>query len=118
MSNVPTARATRIPVRYVRALLMRGLAVWILSRLGVEALYRFIADSAGRDSEVAAALTNGSPMILAAWTLVLSATLMRLDLYRRQEVALMHNLGIVTSNLILVGVVPAIVMESAMVILR
>ncbi len=90
----------------------------MLSRLGVEAMHRFIAASAGRDSEMAAALTNGSPIILAVWTLVLSAALMRLDLYRRHEVALMNNLGVLTSHVVLVGTLPAIVMESVMVMLR
>ena len=118
MSSVPTLGATRIPIRYVRPLLVRGLAVWILSRMGVEALYRFIADSAGGNSEMAGAFTNGSPIILAAWSVVLSATLMRLDLYRRHEVALMNNLGALTSHVVLLGTLPAVAMESALAILR
>ena len=118
MSSLSTAGVTRIPVRYLRTLLYRGIAVWLLARVGVEALYRFIAASAGRDSEMAAALTNGSPFILAAWTLVLSAVLMRLDLYRRHEVALLNNLGVLTSHVVLLGTLPAVVLESAMVILR
>ena len=107
----------RIPARYVRTVLLRGLAVWVLSRLGVKVLYMFIGDSAGRDSEMAAALTNGSPVILAAWTLVLSAVLIRFDLYRRHEVALLNNLGVLTTHVVILGALPAAVIETALVIL-
>lgn len=118
MSNRLASDVTRIPFHYSRVLLLRGLAVWLLARVGVEALYRFIAASAGRDSEMAAALTHGSPVILAAWTVVLSAILIRFDLYRRHEVTLLNNLGVLTSHVVLLGTVPAVVMETAVTILR
>lgn len=108
---------TRLPARYSQALLIRGLAVWILARLAVVALYTFIAASAGGSPEVAA-FTNGSPGILAAWTVVLSAALVRLDLSRRHEVSLLNNLGVLTAHAIILGTLPAVVMEAAMAVLR
>lgn len=116
MSDVPAVGAARIPLRYSRALLIRGIAIWVLARLMVKALYMVIASSS--DGETAAAFTNGGPLILAAWTLVLSVALVRVDLYRRHEVALLNNLGVITSHAILLGTVPAVVMEIALAIVR
>ena len=92
------------------------MAIWILARLSVQALYLVIASSADRDT--AAAFTNGSPIIIAAWTVVLSAALVRLDLYRRHEIALLNNLGVLTAHVIVLGTLPAVVMETAMAALR
>jgi hypothetical protein len=41
-----------------------------------------------------------------------SSTLLLVDLHRRKELALLHNLGIVTSQAVVVGTVPAIIMEA------
>ena len=116
MSNRSTPGVTRIPGRYSRTLLVRGMAIWALARLVVHALYLIIASSA--DSETAAAFTNGSPVILALWSLVLSAALVRVDLHRRHEVSLLNNLGVITLHAILVGTVPAVVMETVLARVR
>jgi hypothetical protein len=94
--------------------LIRGIAIWAFARLLAKALYLVIASSV--DHETATAFTTGSPIILAGWTLVLSAALVRVDLYRRHEVALLNNLGVMTSHAILLGTLPAVVMEVAMAI--
>ena len=106
----------RIPIRYFLTLLVRGVAIWLLSRLVVKALYSVIASNA--DSETAAAFTMGNPLILAGWTLVLAATLVRVDLYRRHEISLLNNLGVVTSHAVLLGTLPAVVIETAMAVIR
>lgn len=116
MRKLSTAAVPRIPVRYARTLLIRGLVIWAVARLAVQALYLVIASSA--DQETAAAFTHGNPTILAVWTVVLSAALVRLDLYRRHEIDLLNNLGVPTSHVILLGVLPAVVMETATAILR
>ena len=116
MREVSTLGATRIPVRYARTLLIRGLVIWVLARIVVHVLYLVIASSA--DSETAAAFTNGSPVIRAIWTLVLSAALVRVDVYRRHEVSLLNNLGVITPHAIFVGTVPTIVIETALAIVR
>jgi len=116
MSDVPSPGVMRIPVRFSRTLLIRGMAIWALSRLMVQALYMVIASNSG--NETAAAYTNGNPIILAGWTLVLAASLVRIDLHRRHEVALLNNLGVVTSHAILLGTVPAVVMEVVMTMFR
>ena len=118
MSDVTRLSVRRIPVRYSRTLLFRGVAIWMLARLAVVALYTFIAASARRSPDVASAFTAGSPIILTAWTIALSTVLVRLDLHRRQEIAMLHNLGVLTSHAILLGLLPAIVMEAAMAVLR
>ena len=82
----------------------------------VWALYQLVAASA--DTVTAAAFTQSNPLILAGWSLVLSAALVRLDLSRRHEVAMLNNLGVVTSHAVILGTVPAIVMETTVAVLR
>lgn len=118
MSGVPTPGVTRLPGRYARMLLIRGMAIWVSARLMVLALYVFVAASSRRSPDVAAAFTNGNPLVLAGWALALSAALVRVDLYRRHEVALLNNLGVITSHATLLGTLPAVVMETAMAIVR
>ena len=107
--------APAIPARYLRALLLRGAAVWLIARLMVMALYMSIAASA--PGGTAAAFTNGNALLLSGWTLVLTAALMHLDLHRRHEATLLNNLGVITSRAVILGTVPAVVMETAMTIL-
>ena len=117
MSSTGPAVVMRIPIRYLRTLLIRGTAIWIGSRLMVVALYLFIGASAG-DRETASAFTLGNPVILTIWTMVLSPALMVFDLHRRHEVALLNNLGVITAHAVLLGTVPSVVMETTMALLR
>lgn len=111
-------RGVRLPIRYSATLLLRGLVIWALARLMVVALNLFIAASARRDLEITRVFTQINPAVLAAWTLALSVALIRVDLYRRHEVALLNNLGVITSHAVALGIVPAVVTEVAMAILR
>jgi hypothetical protein len=95
-------------------LLLRGTAIWALARLMVRALYMAIAAMA--DAETAAAFTHGNPAVLTGWTLALSVALVLVDLHRRREVTLLNNLGVFTSHAVMLGAVPAVVLESALVI--
>lgn len=112
----PGRAVTRMPVLYSRTLLLRGAVVWLFARLMVMVLYLFIA--AGAPAGTAAAFTNGNPLVLSGWTLALTVALMRVDLHRRHEVDLLNNLGVITSRAVILGTVPALVMESAMMLLR
>jgi hypothetical protein len=49
--------------------------------------------------------------IVAFWAVVMTAGLMLADLRRRKEVVLLSNLGVQTTNAVLLGTVPAIAME-------
>ena len=100
----------------MRTLLVRGWVIWAVARIMGLVLYLLIAASA--DREMAAAFTQGNPVVLMGWTLALTAALVRVDLQRRHEVALLNNLGVFTSHAVTVGVVPALVMETALAILR
>jgi hypothetical protein len=106
----------RMPVRYSRTLLIRGTAVWVMTRLMVLALYALIA--AGADAEISAAFTQSNPLVLSGWTLALSAAVMLLDLHRRHEIALLGNLGVLVTHAVALGTVPAVVMETALAIVR
>lgn len=105
-----------IPTRYSRTLLLRGVVLWAVARLMVLALYLLIAASA--DRETTAAFTQGNPLLLTGWTLALTTVLVRVDLHRRHEVALLNNLGVITSHAVTLGIVPALVLETALTILR
>jgi hypothetical protein len=117
MSGRRVPGVMRIPARYLGTLLIRGMAIWVTSRLMVVALYMFIGASSD-DRETVAAFTQGSPTILAIWTLALSVVLIVFDLHRRHEVMLLNNLGVVTAHAVLLGTVPSVVMETGMAILR
>ena len=60
----------------------------------------------------AAAVSEGGGVLVPLWTIAVSSTLLLVDLHRRKEFALLHNLGIVTSQAVVVGTVPAIIMEA------
>ena len=115
MSVVQAARF-RIPARYVRSLLMRGLVIWVVSRFMVMALYAAIA--ASTDAETAAAFTQGNPLILTGWTLALSLALVRLDIHRRHEIALLNNLGVFMTHAVAIGAVPTAIIEFTLAVAR
>jgi hypothetical protein len=52
--------------------------------------------------------------ILPLWAIVVSACLAYVDLRRRQELALLHNLGVTTVGAIGIGVIPAVLLEAAL----
>jgi hypothetical protein len=107
---------SRIPAHYLQALLLRGVVLWAVSRLMAKGLFLFIASSV--DRETAAAFTQGNPFVLTGWTLTLTAALVWVDLYRRQEVFLLANLGVIIPHAVLIGTIPAMVMETVWALLR
>jgi hypothetical protein len=104
-----------LPARYLRALLLRGVVVWLGARFAVVALFAAIRGMA--DRETAALFTETNPLVLSAWTLGLCATLLHFDLHRRHEVSLLNNLGITTSYAVTMGTGPAMFAELAMLFL-
>ena len=109
----------RIPGRYTRTVLLRGVFLWAAARVGVYVSVAFISSMAMSDMVGSRDLLTGANPIVSAWTMALSATLMLIDVYRRHEVMLLNNLGVATASVVMLGAVPAIVIEaSLMVVLR
>lgn len=104
----------RLPERYVRVLLTRGVIVWLGARFMVVALFAAIRGMA--DRETAALFTQANPLVLAGWTLALSSILLNFDLHRRHEVSLLNNLGVTVSHAVTVGTVPAFQAEVFLVL--
>ena len=92
-----------LPPRLLRTLLLRGATLWFLARL--------------MGMAVLAAVSDPSSPLLPAWAVVMTATLVLVDLHRRKELALLHNLGITTSSAVVVAATPAIGLEAVLVML-
>ena len=104
--------AARLHRRYARAILIRGVALWMLARVMVFAMAMFLATMSRSDLLGAGDLLRGTNIIVAAWAMLVSAALVLLDLHRRHETALLNNLGVTTSTAVGLGSVPAAVMET------
>jgi hypothetical protein len=112
-----TAAAVRIPNRYVQALVRRGVACWLLARLMVIAIAALIAAMSGVEMiDMDDALT-GTNIFIAIWTILMAVAITRLDLQRRHEVSLLNNLGVSAVNAIAIGVLPALAIESVLLLL-
>lgn len=96
----------RIPGRVLKTLLLRGTILWLLARLMAAAILGAAADASSRGGKA-----------LPAWTLAMSATLLLVDLHRRKELMLLNNLGVFTWHAILVGSIPALVLEASLLII-
>jgi hypothetical protein len=97
----------RIPPRFLTHLLVRGVAIWLLTRLGallVMEVMLAIGGSAVQMSDIA--VSPGA-------TIVVVAALVLTDLHRRKETLLLRNLGVTTSHAVLVGSIPALLIEGA-----
>jgi hypothetical protein len=66
---------------------------------------------------VLAAVSDPASPLLPAWVVVMTASLLLVDLHRRKELQLLHNLGISTSSAVAVATAPAIVLEVVLVML-
>jgi hypothetical protein len=86
-----------IPSRLVRTLLTRGMVLWLLGKLAALA-------------NLAMASLRPGPFF-PAWSVAIVACLCLADLHRRKETLLLANLGIRTSAAVLVGTVPAVIIE-------
>jgi len=104
----------RMPAPFLARLLFRGIILWVLARLSVLALAA-VAREAGISGADQATAPGG---ILSFWAVVITAALVLVDLKRRKELMLLHNLGVITLHPVLVGMVPALTIEIVMSVLR
>jgi hypothetical protein len=102
----------RIPPRLLRALLLRGVVLWFLAQLVAVAI---MAAARVANGEAAALYINWNTVSL--WALVMLPGLMLVDLRRRKELALLHNLGVTTHGAVIVGITPALVLEAGLLTL-
>lgn len=80
--------------------------MWILARLIARVMMSY-ADDAGGAAGTA----------VPVWTLLMLPSLMLADLWRRKELALIHNLGITTPAAVIAGSIPALVLEAGLLLL-
>jgi hypothetical protein len=62
---------------------------------------------------------SGDPAgaLLSGWVVLMTASLTLIDLHRRRELSLLHNLGINTAWAVSLSTLPAIVAETLLVML-
>ena len=91
--------ASRIPSRYLKTLLLRGVATMVFARLLGMAVI-----SAAKDAGHPVEWEPFGPL----WTVLASASLILVDLHRRHELRLLHNLGVTTQMAVAVASVPSL----------
>ena len=92
------------PARLLRTFLLRGICFWFLARLmGMAVLGGSTNESSG--------------LLLSIWVVVMTASVTLIDLHRRREVALLHNLGITITGTVGVAAFPAVIIEAGLVML-
>lgn len=84
---------------------MRGAVLWFLSRLMAKGMMSYANVESG-----------ASGTLVPVWTLLMLPSLMLADLWRRKELALLHNLGVTTHAAVLVATIPALVIEAALLV--
>ena len=89
-----------IPPRLVRTLLTRGVVLWLLGKLAALV-------------NLAMASLRPGPFF-PLWSVVIAAGLCLADLHRRKETMLLANLGIRTSAAVIVGTIPAVILETVL----
>lgn len=95
-------RIATLPPRLLRTFLWRGVTLWLLARITGMAML---------------AATESSAPVLPVWVVVMTATLTLVDLHRRRELTLLHNLGIATPHVVILATLPAVVAEILLVML-
>jgi hypothetical protein len=93
-------------------LLVRGTVLWFLARLMAIAI---MAAARAANGEAAALYINWNTV--SVWTLLMLPGLMLVDLRRRKELALLHNLGVTTHGAVIVAIIPGIVLEAGLLML-
>ena len=94
---------SRLPPLIRKALLLRGAAVWLFARFMAAAVIS-AAKAQGLDVGVA---------LVPVWVLATAPSLVLIDLHRRKETTLLHNLGVTTPFAVTVGSMPSVVFEAA-----
>lgn len=100
-------RTSRLPPLVLKALLLRGTGAWLFTRF-MAAVVMSAAKAQGLDVGDA---------LVPVWVLVTSPALVLLDLQRRKEISLLHNLGVTTRFAVGVGAVPALLLEAVVAVM-
>lgn len=87
--------------------------LWLVARLSVMAMYLAIAVTSGGPIATKGLDVRG-PMV-PPWVLVVTGTLLFVDLHRRKELVLFHNLGVPTGTAVALGFLPAVLLEVVLV---
>jgi hypothetical protein len=99
----------KIPGVFLRRLVVRGVAIWLLARisalLAIAVMQSMMGHSAMMDDVT----------IHPGATVAVAAALVLVDLKRRKELMLLSNLGVMTSSAVLIGTIPALLLEAAYV---
>jgi hypothetical protein len=101
----------RIPPGFLRQLLLRGLAVWMLARLVALLVVEVMRAMAGDKAMLEGVAAHPGSMVVVA------AALMLVDLHRRKELMLLNNLGVATSHAVFVGSIPALLFEAVRLVM-
>ena len=95
-----------LPRPYLRRLILRGVAIWVLARIAaflvIAVMQAMMGHSAMMDD---VAVHPGA-------TIFVAAALVFVDFHRRKELMLLNNLGVVTVTAVLVGTMPALLFEA------
>ena len=91
-----------IPPRLLRTLLARGVILWLFGKL------------AALVTLAMASLRPGP--FFPAWSVGIAAVLCLADLRRRKETMLLANLGLRISSAVIVGTIPAVILETALLL--
>jgi hypothetical protein len=99
----------------VRTLVRRGIVLWFLARVMAIVVISFALSIGGRSLAIeASAMFERVPL----WALLMSLALGPIDLRRRKELILLHNLGVPTHHAVLVAYVPALLLEATVLAIR
>lgn len=90
------------------------MILWLFARLTVIAVLAAAATSYGG---AASPMSEGASALLPLWTPIASSSLLLIDLRRRKELSLLHNLGVATSQAVAVGTMPAIMLEALLLMI-
>ena len=94
-----------IPTKLLRTFLLRGVTLWLLARI------------MGKAALASVSTSEAAGPLLSLWALVMTGSLMLVDLHRRRELALLQNLGVSTFHAVVVATMPALLLEALLVML-
>jgi hypothetical protein len=103
--RIATLIITSFPARLLRAVLVRGVTLWLLARI------------VGKAALASVGTTESGGALLPAWVILMTASLTLVDLHRRRELTLLHNLGISTAQVVSLASLPAVAIEALLVML-
>lgn len=101
----------RIPPRFLKHLLVRGVVIWLLARLAAFVVKEAMGSMARTAVQLSDLAVHPGAAIVVAAALVLA------DLHRRKETMLLRNLGVATGHAVLIGTIPAFLCEGLRAVL-